>query len=89
MQHSRLVTLLLLGALSACGRVAASGNISLVDDTGDTVRLSHPAERVVSLIPATTELLFAIGAGPDVVGRTRFDDWPPEAAAVPSVGDGL
>ncbi|MGB7211571.1 MAG: helical backbone metal receptor [Gemmatimonadales bacterium] len=89
MQHSRIVTLLLLGALSACGHVGASGNISLVDDTGHTVRLSHPAERVVSLIPATTELLFAIGAGPEVVGRTRFDDWPPEAAAVPSVGDGL
>ncbi|HET7024595.1 MAG TPA: helical backbone metal receptor [Gemmatimonadales bacterium] len=89
MRRSWIFTFLLLGTLSACGHPAASGTISLVDDAGDTVRLSHPAERVVSLIPATTELLFAIGAGPEVVGRTRFDDWPPSAASVPSVGDGL
>jgi iron complex transport system substrate-binding protein len=36
-----------------------------------------------------TELLFAIGAGPKVVGRSKWDEYPPEALAVPSVGDGL
>ncbi len=44
------------------------------------------AARVVSLSPATTEALFAIGAGAQVVGRTRFCDFPPEASALPAVG---
>jgi ABC-type Fe3+-hydroxamate transport system substrate-binding protein len=47
------------------------------------------ATRIVSLSPAFTELLFAIGAGDRVVGRTRWGDYPPAASAVPSVGDGL
>lgn len=47
------------------------------------------ATRVVSLSPAFTELLFAIGAGDRVVGRTQWGDTPPAALAVPSVGDGL
>jgi len=50
---------------------------------------SEPARRVVSLSPAFTELLFAIGAGDRVVGRTAWCDTPPDALAVPSVGDGL
>ena len=53
------------------------------------VRPPHPARRIVSLNPSTTELLFAIGAGPQVVARTRWCDWPPEATRRPSVGDGF
>jgi ABC-type Fe3+-hydroxamate transport system substrate-binding protein len=53
------------------------------------VALPRPAQRIVSLSPSTTELLFAIGAGSRVVGRTRWCDFPPPATAVPSVGDGL
>jgi iron complex transport system substrate-binding protein len=44
------------------------------------------AHRVVSVSPATTEALFAVGAGDRLVGRSRFDDWPPEATKVPAVG---
>jgi iron complex transport system substrate-binding protein len=44
------------------------------------------ARRIVSVSPATTEALFAVGAGDRVVGRSRFCDWPPEAAKVPAVG---
>ena len=58
-------------------------------DTGAGVRLDAPARRIVSLSPALTELLFAIGAGDRLVGRTRWGTEPPEAAYVPSVGDGL
>jgi len=43
----------------------------------------------VSLSPSLTELLFAIGAGDRVVGRTRWCTDPPEVASIPSVGDGL
>jgi iron complex transport system substrate-binding protein len=44
------------------------------------------ARRVVSISPATTEALFAVGAGDRVVGRSRFCDWPPEATKLPTVG---
>jgi ABC-type Fe3+-hydroxamate transport system substrate-binding protein len=50
---------------------------------------SPPARRIVSLLPSFTELLFAIGAGDRVVGRTTWCDYPPAASAVPSVGDGM
>jgi len=60
-----------------------------VDDAGDTVEVPAAARRVVSLIPATTELLFAIGAGPVVVGRTAWCDYPAAAANVPNLGDGI
>jgi iron complex transport system substrate-binding protein len=68
---------------------AAPAAIQLIDDAGDTVRLRAPATRVVSLIPATTELLFAIGADSLVVGRTSYCDYPPAARAVPDLGDGI
>ena len=48
-----------------------------------------PAQRIVSLLPSFTELLFAIGAGDRVVGRTQWCDYPPAALAIPSVGEGL
>jgi ABC-type Fe3+-hydroxamate transport system substrate-binding protein len=67
----------------------ASGSIQAVDDAGDTIRLRAPARRVVSLIPASTELLFAIGAGLSLVGRTSYCDYPPAAKAVPDLGDGI
>jgi ABC-type Fe3+-hydroxamate transport system substrate-binding protein len=63
-------------ALLACGREEAP-------------RRASPAARVVSLSPAFTELIFALDAGDRLVGRTAWCDHPPEAARVPSVGDGL
>jgi iron complex transport system substrate-binding protein len=82
---------LLAALLAACGTRAAApgGSLVAVDDLGDTVRLARPAERVVSLSPATTELVFALGAGDRLVGRTRWDDYPPAARDVPDVGDGI
>jgi iron complex transport system substrate-binding protein len=48
-----------------------------------------PAHRIVSLAPSSTELLFALGAGNQVVGRTTWCRYPPAALQVPDVGDGL
>jgi iron complex transport system substrate-binding protein len=47
---------------------------------------STDLRRVVSVTPATTEAMFALGAGDRVVGRSRFCDWPPKAAKLPTVG---
>jgi len=51
--------------------------------------VGRPAQRIVSLLPSFTELLFAIGAGDRVVGRTTWCDYPPAALTIPSVGDGM
>ena len=80
---------LLLVALAACSPRHEAGRVSIKDDWDRTVALAAPARRVVSLSPASTEILFAIGAGPRLVGRTRYDDWPAAARAVPVVGEGI
>ncbi|HNN14857.1 MAG TPA: helical backbone metal receptor, partial [Anaerolineales bacterium] len=59
------------------------------DGLGREVTLAAPAERVVSLAPSTTEILFAVGAGAQVVGRDEFSDYPAEAAAIESVGGSM
>jgi len=78
----------------ACGGSAASdapaGRLALgVDDFGDTIRLATPAARVVSLNPVTTELLFALGVGDRLVGRTHWDLYPAAAQQVTDIGDGM
>jgi iron complex transport system substrate-binding protein len=79
----------LLLVLACRGPSAETRSVRLVDDAGDTVAVAAPARRIVSLIPASTELLFAIGAGSALVGRTAWCDFPPAASAVPNLGDGI
>ena len=67
----------------------AGDTLSLEDDLGRTLRLTERPRRIVSLVPAATELLFALGAGDRLVGRTRYGEHPPAAREVPSVGRGL
>ncbi len=67
--------------------VSAAADISVVDDTGRTVTLTRPAQRIVSLAPHVTELLFAAGAGKSVVGVVRYSDYPAAARQVPLVGE--
>lgn len=69
----------------AAGEAMAA--ISVTDDEGAVVALAAPAQRIVSLAPHATELLYAAGAGDRVVGVLSTSDWPPEAAAKPRVGD--
>ena len=60
-----------------------------VDDFGDTIRVPARVTRIVSLNPTTTEILFALGAGPRLVGRTHYDQWPDSALLVPDLGPGI
>ena len=61
--------------------------MTLRDDLGRAVTIPRPARRVVSLTPATTENLFAIGAGPVVVGVTNMDNFPDAVKSLPRVAD--
>lgn len=81
MHHGRRRVLRYLAATLALG--AAHCREKPRADAGSK---SGAPERIVSLSPSTTEILFALGAGDRVVGRTRYCDHPPEARAVPIVG---
>jgi iron complex transport system substrate-binding protein len=58
----------------------------VVDDSGEEVVLDLPAQRIVSLAPSNTEVLFAMGLGDKVVGVTDYCNYPPEAMEKESVG---
>jgi len=80
-----------LAAALACalGLVAPARGapVRAQDDTGARIELAAPAQRIVSLAPHATELLFAAGAGPRVVGVVAGSDHPPAARALAVVGD--
>ena len=73
-------------ALVLAGAAAAS-EVRLADDVGRSLVLPQPAQRVISLAPHLTELMFAAGAGSQVVGTVEFSDYPEAAKAIPRVGD--
>ena len=83
--------MLLAIALASCGpRSAASGgSINLTDGLDRPVTLAAPAQRVVSLAPSNTEILFALEAGAQVVGRDEFSDYPVETKTIQSVGGSM
>jgi ABC-type Fe3+-hydroxamate transport system substrate-binding protein len=85
----RATTALALLVVQACSQRDAAPASALTDDFGDTLRVGATPQRIVSLNPTTTELLFAIGAGPRVVGRTSYDLYPAEVLSVPDLGPGL
>ncbi|PYR93342.1 MAG: hypothetical protein DMF84_10150 [Acidobacteria bacterium] len=62
--------------LMLCGAAAQSPNH----------QITKSPNRIISVIPAATEILFAIGAGPQVVGVGSFDTFPPEVSKLPKVG---
>ena len=73
-------------ASMAAPLAALAAAVTVQDDAQHAVTLPQPAHRIVSLAPHATELLFAAGAGADVVGVSDYSDYPPAAAKLPSVG---
>jgi iron complex transport system substrate-binding protein len=92
--------LIFSAALSACTPTAAPAAaatepatqaaavfpMTLTDGLNRKVTLNAPAKRIVSLAPSTTEMLYAIGAGSQMVGRDSFSDYPSDAAKLTDVG---
>jgi iron complex transport system substrate-binding protein len=85
------MTLLLRVVLLCCLAVSVGTShaetLSVTDDSGVTVTLAAPAQRIVSLAPHVTELLFAAGGGARIVGAISYSDYPPQAKSIPRVGD--
>ena len=60
--------------------------LTLTDGLKRTVTLKGPAQHIISLAPSNTEILYAIGAGPQLIGRDKNSDYPEEAKKVTDIG---
>jgi cobalamin transport system substrate-binding protein len=74
-----------LAVVSPSASAAPAFPVTLTDDEGSSVELAAEPKTIVSLTPATTEILFAIGAGDRVVATDDGSDYPAEAVALPHV----
>jgi iron complex transport system substrate-binding protein len=88
-----LILILSLAAslLQGCGKstksVSSTGfPMQITDDLGRVVTIKEAPQRIVSLAPAMTEILFALGLGDKVVGVTNYCNYPAEAKTKPKVG---
>jgi cobalamin transport system substrate-binding protein len=73
-------------APSASASAAVAFPLTITDDEGTQVEIAEEPDSIVSLTPATTETLFALGVGDRIVGKgSDFFLYPPEASAIPDV----
>ncbi len=83
------ISFILLSLFTACTAPvdeAAPSPIEITDQLGRTVRLDKTPQRIVSLAPSNTEILFALGLADKVVAVTDLCDYPPEAKEKPTIG---
>jgi iron complex transport system substrate-binding protein len=79
-------TLKALICLAALAAAQAQAAITVKDDVGNPVTLQKPAQRVISLAPHVTEMLFAAGGGSHVAGVVAYSDFPEDAKKIPQIG---
>jgi iron complex transport system substrate-binding protein len=82
-----VVLLSIAFVLTACTPNEQTPTQYVVDDLGRLVTINGTPERIISLAPSNTEILFALGLGDRVVGVTMYCDYPPEAQDKEKVGD--
>jgi iron complex transport system substrate-binding protein len=72
--------------LAGLASVSTAQPVSVRDDRGTVHRIAQPPQRIVSMLPSLTELAWALGAGPQLVGVDRFSNWPAALAHLPRLG---
>ena len=83
MRTHKLIALLILWLIGTPPGIA----LEVTDDSGSEVRLTRPATRIISLAPHITELLFAVGAGENIVATVEFSDFPNDARDIMRIGN--
>lgn len=73
--------------LAVSAQAATQSSITVTDDLGQQVILAKPAQRIISLSPHATELIFAAGAGERIIGTVKYSDYPAQAKNIPQIGD--
>ena len=73
--------------LAACTTPVETPTQYVVDDLGRLVAINGTPQRIISLAPSNTEILFALGLGDEVAAVTMYCDYPPEALDKEKVGD--
>ena len=82
-----LVSVALSAVACSTENVATNnGSIQITDQLGRTVALNGTPQRIISLAPANTEILFALGLGDKIVGVTSYCNYPEEALEKEQVG---
>lgn len=74
-------------AFAADSTPGVAEEIRVRDDTGKNIVLARSAQRIISLSPHLTELLFSVGAGNKIVGVVEYSDYPPLAKSIQRVGN--
>jgi len=86
------IAITLIALLTGCAKAQSAPTttpvapIAVEDDVGNTVTLNAQPQRIISLAPSHTEILYALGLGDRMVGVTEYCNYPPEAAEKPKVG---
>jgi iron complex transport system substrate-binding protein len=85
------IAIIFSGCLSASGGITPPANdgtfpITVTDDSGQNVTITTPPERIISLAPSNTEILFAIGLGEKIVGVTEYCNYPEAATRKEKIG---
>jgi iron complex transport system substrate-binding protein len=88
-----ILALTLIGALAGCRAAAPSASappptgITITDDAGRTIHFSTPPQRIISLAPSNTEMVYALGLQDRLIGVTTYDNYPPEVKEKPQVSE--
>jgi iron complex transport system substrate-binding protein len=84
-----LAATLFLSLMVSCAakpETASPSPAAITDQAGRPITLKAVPQRIVSLAPSNTEILYALGLSDRVVGRTDYDNYPPEVKDKPSIG---
>ena len=71
---------------TSTGNIDSDNYTTYTDDYNRTVKVPNNPKRIVSISPAITEIIYALGADDKLVGRTDFCNYPPQADTIESIG---